>query len=313
MPSSTSSSDGARRFLLRLGCFLAVTVGLFVALELAMRAWVAGDIYAIKYASAFRPAPPERMLVLGASPALQGIHPRYLEEAGLSVYNFAYSGGNPAFFRAWYAIYRQHNPAPRRVVYATDWFMFRRGFLGRSIASDAEFLPLGAYVQLFAKPGISWASLTMNRLALIKHRVRLKNLLFLQTSDDLASAHYKGCVTHTGRYQGKNPMSAETDPGMIAEFDALLDTFAADGVEVIFVQPPSYLPDTGEHPDDQARLAAIARTRGIPLLNYNGDRASAFNRERKNFNNWVHPSRIGAERFSRRLAQDLRPLVAARP
>lgn len=307
MPSSTSSSKGPRALLGRLGAFLGLTLLLLAALEFAVRAMVS-DPYALKYAQAYQSAPPHAHQVWGASPAMQGIHPRYMEASGLSVFNFAYSGGNPRFYQHWYAIYRQVNPAPRLVIYATDWFMFRRGFLGRSIATDAAYLPPASFLGLFSTPGVNWKLLALNRPALIKYRVEVKNSLFLQTDPPEDAAYYKGCWTLSRAYRPLDPIPLDTDAGLVASFHALLDTLRADGVRVILVQPPTYAPDAGEHGQEQAHLQAIARERGLTYLNYNGERASALNYDRRHFTDWLHISAAGAERFSRRLGEDMAAL-----
>lgn len=310
-PSSTSSSSGWA-YLLKLGGFLALTTCLVASLEVFTR-WMMADRYQDKYAATCRPGACPNV-ILGASTALGGIHPRYLEDARFGIYNFAYSGGNATFFRHWYRLFRQTHAAPALVLYATDWSMFQAHFLERTLEADAEYLPWPVFSGLFGEPDASPSRLIMNRLSLVKNRAQLKNLLFWQEPWPTPALYYKGFCTYDtpGAYQPGHRPSATVDTHLMADFQALLDTLKADGTRVVFVQPPNYTPDAGEHPEAQARLAAIARARAIPYLNYNGDRRSALNTDRGLYQDWLHLNLEGAERFSRLLRQDLDHLGVTR-
>lgn len=308
MPSSTSSSERARALIGRLGAFLGLTLLLLAGLEVAVRAMVS-DPFALKYAELRQAPRAGQNLVLGASNTLGGIDPLHLDAAGVRWYNHAFTSANPAFFRRWYRLYRASNPAPARLIYGADWFMFQAGFLERTLEVDSEHLPLEDYLRLWLEPNASFAALLTNRSALLKHRIRLKNMLFLQEPALAPQPYHQGCMTRpVGNYAKLPPPGHTLNRAMVTEFEALLDTLRADRVAVILVQLPSYLPEIGEHPRQQAQLQAIARERGLTYLNYNGDRRSAFNRDRSLFADWVHLNARGAERISRRLAEDLAAL-----
>jgi hypothetical protein len=182
------------------------------------------------------------------------------------------------------------------------------------MAADVEFIPLSAYLGFFAEPHADISSLLTNRFSFIKRRAGLKNMLFLQRDSLIENAYYQGCAyqVHPQAYHKTPAPSAEVAPEQIAAFRALLARLKGDGARVVCIQMPSYTPEVGEHPKEQARLSALTREAGVPYLNYNGDRRTAFNDDAGNYIDWVHLNTRGAETFSRRLKQDLDALGVTR-
>jgi hypothetical protein len=82
----------------------------------------------------------------------------------------------------------------------------------------------------------------------------------------------------------------------VTAFKQLIDQFLEDGIEVVFVEAPEYLPgrNVPRYEELTQIIRDIAGERNIPFLNYNAERASAFNRDARNYSDWGHMNDRGA-------------------
>ncbi len=128
---------------------------------------------------------------------------------------------------------------------------------------------------------------------------------------NITSEYYKGYIPWDVAFAG-----GTTTVGCIHNrrewrtFEKLLDQFEEDGIKVIFVECPEY---SGWKSTDREvynqELAELAKARGIPFLNYNDELASDLNDDNKNYSDWGHMSKRGSTKFSRILAEDLKPVL----
>lgn len=299
----------ASRFLQRAALFcltlLLLLMGVDASIGLATTRYEE-----LKYRALFDREARHAHIVIGNSHAMHGIDPRQIEAPGFSLYNFAFSGGNPLFFERWYKLYRAYQPAPKVVLLSADWFIFKP-VLTRRFEHDAEYMPPAELAHLILDPLISVRTLLANRFPLIKEREPLARALIGEEPPTrvVVEAYHKGYAPyHVRRWGHQYPYKARDSRYYQAAFVRLLDLLAAEGARVVFVQVPEYLPDAGEHPVENARLEAIAAARGIPFLNYNAERKSAFNYDRSLFTDWGHMNERGSARFGPVLRDDLQAL-----
>jgi hypothetical protein len=107
------------------------------------------------------------------------------------------------------------------------------------------------------------------------------------------------------------------------DFEALLDEFKKDGVTVILIQAPHYLPAIQANEiirdallEQNRQIAEIARRRGLVFLDYNGPNVSQINSDYRLFSRTHHLNDEGAKQFSIRLEKDLSlilPPAAGKP
>lgn len=299
-----------RAFAWRATIFLGTLLLSLGAVDRSLAALVT-DAAELKYQAMLDARLAHPHIVLGTSHAELGINPRHIEQEGFSLYNFAFSGSNPRYLRHWYELFRSRRPAPSLVLLSADWFLFKPS-LDRQFEQDSEYWPVTTFARsLLFTPELSRSAMLLNRFPLVKERQTLQQLFFPQERGGrfLIERYYKGYVpVEVQAFRWMEPERGLDHPARRADFERLLERLEADDVQVVFFQAPEHLPTAGEHPVENEQIAAIARDRGIPFLNYNTDRRSAMNLEKGYFIDWGHLNERGSEIFSRRLAEDLRAL-----
>jgi len=129
------------------------------------------------------------------------------------------------------------------------------------------------------------------------------------------SSFYKGYVPWEQDFGGGSAGRAMSGMGSLetekASFVSLLKQFEAEGIPVVFVMAPEYLPgrDAPQFDELTGIIADIARDFGIKFLNYNTDLASDINRDHTCYSDWGHLNDKGAHLFSKKLYEDLNPIL----
>lgn len=306
-----------RRFLLKLMAFglsFAILVG---GLEASAALWLTAPTQAtmdaLKYRDLFDRTRRQEHLVIGTSHAVYGVEPGVLARAGLPVYNFGYRNATPRFYRDWYALFERLHGAPRSVIFAVDWFIFT-DHTNQRLETHSRFFPRDVFWSMLAeRPGRAPA-LIANRFTLYADRARMKGALLGNQvgHHDLArfDQGYLPYANDAGAHRMRPWDDGERVEAYREDFERTLDAMARGGVRVVLVQIPELLPVAGEHPRQNAELAAIAARRGLPFLNYNGERRGPINEDKAMFYDWAHLNAAGCRRFSETLARDLRALPA---
>jgi hypothetical protein len=129
----------------------------------------------------------------------------------------------------------------------------------------------------------------------------------------LLSSFYKGFVPWVSDFGGHFAGTANTNYKSEEEaaLISLLAQFKADGIPVVFVMAPEYLPgrDAPQFERMTEILSEIAKERDIPFLNYNTDRKSEINEDYTCYSDWGHLSEKGAHIFSKKLYEDLKEFI----
>ena len=127
------------------------------------------------------------------------------------------------------------------------------------------------------------------------------------------SSFYKGFVPWKADFDGKSSQRVRTDFKQEEEaaLESLLAEFEADGIPVIFVMAPEYLPgrDAPQFERMTEIIGGIAKQRGIPFLNYNTELVSEINGDYTCYSDWGHLSEKGAHIFSKKLYEDLKEFI----
>lgn len=127
------------------------------------------------------------------------------------------------------------------------------------------------------------------------------------------SSFYKGFVPWHAEFHGHYAGTARTNFHQ-AEYDAfrtLLQQFADDGIPVVFVMTPEFLPGrTAPQFDEMTEIInRIAREKNIPFLNYNTTLVSEINSDYTLYSDWGHLNYTGARIFSQILHDDLNMIL----
>jgi hypothetical protein len=302
-------------FALKLGAF----AGLFLLFAFLLGRWMDKGVathYDLQYEEAIHPKVKANLIVLGASHATHGINPRYLEGDRVRAYNLALNGGNPVFYLEWYdKVLSRYYPRPSLVLYAADWFMFDDHLLARRFEQDSKYFPFRLFVAEMGNSG-AFETLLLNRFTVIRDRKKLFSLLFRRKRYEdfyVLAKYYRGFVPFESKRDLHKTKAIRIThrPEQLKAFEGILDRLARDGIKVVLVQVPEYIPGR-ESPaiaENRERLTRIARERNLPFLDYNGERASNINYERAFFSDWGHLNEKGAEVFSMRLREDLGELL----
>jgi hypothetical protein len=274
--------------------------------------WELNPHYPLQYNEVFRPQVKADVIILGASHATHGINPFYLEEDGYRIYNFSLNGAGPLFNLTWYEkIFRRHYPKPRYVIYAVHWIMFDDQLLKRRFEQDSRYFPL-SYLLKELKEFKAAKGLLLNRFALFRERKHLAGRLFQKTFREpyLPSKYYNGFIPFERKatLEGQEKIDPKNSPIQIQAFEELLDAFERDGVKVVFVHVPGYLPGRGDSSISEGMdlLYQIAHARKIPFLDYETDRISAINTDKTLFSDAAHLNEKGSRYFSNLLRKDIK-------
>ncbi len=297
--------------LLRKG---GLFVGVLVLILMLMDTWMDRELYPhypLQYEEVFSPRVKADVVILGASHATHGINPRHLETDNLRVFNFALNGAGPRFYWEWYQkIFSRYYPKPRCIIYAVHWIMFDDQLLKRKFEMDSKYFPPHFFLKIFWNVE-SGRSLLLNRFAFIRERKQLAGRLFGKRYRDVypVQKYYRGFIPFETKRNLNNidpvvPCNKETE---MNAFERLLDAFEKDGIRVIFVQVPGYLPGRqgSEFSETTRLLHQIAQRRQIPFLDYETEKVSAINTDQTLFSDWAHLNEKGSEAFSKMLARDL--------
>jgi hypothetical protein len=124
---------------------------------------------------------------------------------------------------------------------------------------------------------------------------------------------YKGFAPYVADFGGHNAGTVGTNYKQEEEaaFIALLKQFESDGIPVVFVMAPEYLPGRTAPQFERMTeiITEIARERNIPFLNYNTDLESEINNDYNYYSDWGHLNDKGAHIFSQRLYDDLNKIL----
>jgi hypothetical protein len=287
---------------------------ILLILLILMNQWMDRELnphYPLQYGEVFRPTVNANVIILGASHATHGINPRYLEGDHFRVYNFSLNGAGPLFNLTWYKkIFKHYYPQPLYAIYAVHWIMFDDQLLKRKYEQDSHYFPL-PFLLKELKEFKSAKRLLLNRFALIRERKHLAGRLFQKTFREvyLPAKYYNGFIPfeRRGTLDEEERVNPKNDPIQIKAFEELLDEFERDGVKVIFVHVPGYLPARGDSnvSEGMELLNDLSRKRRIPFLDYETERISAINTDKTLFSDSVHLNKKGSDRFSSLLRTDL--------
>jgi len=270
--------------------------------------------YPLHYEEVFYPKVNADLIILGASQATHGIHPKYLESEHLKVFNFALNGAPPLFYLKWYReIFRPHYRKPAYAIYSVHWVMFDDIFLARRFENDSQYFSFPFFISQL-KEFNSLKALLFNRFAFMKNRKRVFEKLFHKKRERYPSEkYYKGFIPFKTREKLRKTevTNPRINPVQWKAFEALLNDLKHDGIKVIFVQPPGYLyAREDQHITHNVRLLKeIAEQREIPFLDYEAEKISSINTNPELFADWTHMNEKGSHAFSKLLRQDLDDLL----
>ena len=122
------------------------------------------------------------------------------------------------------------------------------------------------------------------------------------------SRYYQGYIPfETQRDLDKKDLAnPRIDPDQLKAFEELLNVFEREGIRVIFVEIPDYIPgrDSSTIEKNMQLIHKIARERKIPFLNYETEKVTEINYTRDYYVDWAHLNGKGSEAFSKLLRND---------
>jgi hypothetical protein len=293
---------------------LLLFVLILLAIVSLMNLWMDREIYphySLQYGEAFHPKVKADVIIMGASHATHGIHPRYIEIDHIKVFNFAFNGASPIFNLNWYEkVFQPNYPRPSCVIYGVHWVMFDSQFLQRRFEQDSKYFPFRFFLNEF-RDFKTLKTLLLNRFAFIRERKQIMpRLLKKRRQGEVypVSRYYQGYIPfETQRDLDKKDLAnPRIDLDQLKAFETLLNEFEREGVKVIFVQVPDYIPgrDSSTIEKNMQRIQKIARERKIPFLNYETEKVTEINYTRDYYVDWAHLNGKGSEAFSKLLRND---------
>lgn len=302
-----------KKFLIQSIGFLIIVFTILTILNFRFKQTITPyDYYGFQYKEIFEHEYKANTIIIGTSHATHGIQPALLNDTETTVYNFACDGSNPEFYQNWYhTIFKPNYPKPEKIIFAVEWFFFDTDELWRTFEHDAVYFPRDIYFKsLITNPNLNKTALINNRYPAIKNRRNPQRLLQYDPYPYLTSEYNAGFipVKEIGRNIEELKIAnfnIEKDQQKI--FENLINTFIQEGIELVFVNPPAYN-FTGiqyENSVLQKYYDSICVVNHIPFLQYNTEKRSFINSDKKYFNDGGHMNYAGSAKFSRMLKNDL--------
>ncbi len=261
------------------------------------------------------------VVINGSSRALNHYDPRIISQVtGLSAYNLGMNGVQVDVQLAMLRTYLSLNAKPRLVIQNLETFIFEATAQGQ-IYDPGLYIPYLRHDELY-RPlrAIDPAAWKWKHIPLYGYAV--EDMRFTWVWGLL------GCVGFSGRedyFLGFNPRHTEwtedfdrfksavgdgktyrIDRRGLEALTAIIETCAAQGIELILVYSPEYFemqPLVSNREEIFATLRELCARHRIPLWDYSD---SPISRQRNNFYNSQHLNARGAERFSTDLANRMR-------
>jgi hypothetical protein len=270
----------------------------------------------LQYHEVFHPKVKADVVIFGASNTAHGINPRYLEEGHFKIYNFSMDGASPSFILNWYKkIFEPHYPKPLCVIYGVHWGMFDENFAQRRFEQDSKYFPGELLFREFlGARGLDdlerVKTLLLNRFGIFRERKKLPNRLFRGEGNVyVLPRFYNGFIPYEreGGLDKKRDITPKNFEAEIKAFEELLDEFEKNGIEVIFVEVPGYLPARNPSNIEEGNrlLNKIAERRKILFLDYDTNKITNINTDPRMFSDWIHLNEKGSDAFSKLLRSDL--------
>ena len=262
-------------------------------------------------------------LICGHSRAYRHISPKILDTAlHINSYNLGMSGLYFDFQYARFRIYLEHNKKPKYIIQQIDVGFFREQ---EELLSETQYLPYlndsiirnvtdkyngrftlpEKYIPLFKynnhfdliSTGIKWYFNKAHKEKLDFYKGYIPNDLKWDSSfADFKKVHPTGVVY-------------ETNPAILAEFEAYLDYCKNNDIKVVFVCSPMYRESfllINNRDKIMDLINGYARKYNIPFLDYSND---SMCYDKNNFYNSQHLTKLASEQFSLKLANDLKPII----
>jgi len=272
--------------------------------------------YRLQYDELINSNSDNEYVILGGSKATHGIRPSYLKLPGMSGYNFALNGANPEFYFNWYReLFRKTYQRPKYIIFSVSFFLFDEHWLWRRYEQDSEYFPIYIFLNnLVNLKGFDTEMLLMNRFPFTKYK-KINDLVHLfsnQRDKSMPVNEYdRGFIPYEAHDPNSiNDRSEIISHNQIIYFEKLIDLINKDGIKLIFVNLPEYgLISNYTNLESSSIFNKIASKYSIPTLNYNVDKRSNINEERKYYSNWVHLNTKGSMEFSKVLSRDLRNII----
>lgn len=124
----------------------------------------------------------------------------------------------------------------------------------------------------------------------------------------VTSGFYQGYIPWENGFGGhRSDAGCNDNPSQVKDFTKLLDIFKKEGIPMVFVMCPEYIPGRNAPQFDEKNnyLIKLAEQYEIPYLNYNTDLVSDLNNDYMYFSDWGHMNTAGSTLFSKTLANDI--------
>lgn len=256
------------------------------------------------------------VLVMGSSRAYVQFNPAVIDTIlGVNSYNLGMDGRRADSQILQYKIYRQqHNKKPKLIIYEVS-----HGTMNRSNGYEREqFLPYLHDKNLWratkSTEGFTLADRLLPCWRYLGYQKLLKQL-FIEKKQlkDYSDPLHKGFHGFHKHWSGKalsnvHSVSYDKNPAIIQQYKDFVKDCKQSGIQVVMVISPFYIGGTRKMQDAggmQRMFQKIAAECNVPLLDYTYDELSF---DTAYFYNTMHLNDIGADIFSRKVANDIRTL-----
>ncbi len=249
--------------------------------------------------------------IFGASQLVHGINPKYLEEKGLTSYNFAFNGASPEFTYHWFTkIFLQYNQAPKVVLIDVSKSSFDTSYVWRKIEHDSKFFSLNMFMKEMLSAENPYKSKKisfLNRFDVFREKKHPECLFTKKDEADFDNNRfYKGYVPYLLNVACKKDFLPESNEQSRLYFIRQIKEFKSRNCKIIFVASPVFLGDGyNSNLKKFEFVEELAEKHSITYLNYNDSLQSEINLDKSNYADCLHLNDKGSKQFSQRLTADL--------
>ena len=257
------------------------------------------------------------LLVIGNSRALSHFSPLILDSSlHLNSYNLGIGGHQFNIHNLRYQLYKEHNILPKIILLNVDFFTMQTNPFGHEREQVLPFVRDSVFQNELPKIGFSKAELYLPLFRYFGYQMVIKNGLmeFLHLHHYNTQASLKGYWPETGKW---NPLALNNleefstiiEKENVTKFENLIKECKRNHIQIILIYSPIFYVALNKVQNKSAfdsLFHTISQKYKVPYLDYSND---SICNDTNYFHVAIHLNKYGAEKFSRKLAIDVKKIL----
>lgn len=257
------------------------------------------------------------LLIMGNSRALSHYSPGVMDSVlNMNCYNLGIGGHpfNVQYLK--YKLYREHNKLPKVIVQNVDFFTFREDIIGHQREQVLPYVQDPLMRDELSNLGFSKIELYLPLFRYFGYQMVVKNGLF----EFFKLHHYcfqkaeKGFWPDNGKWNPQalnnlQKIESFAEPASIRQFEQFIQYCKQHDIQLVMVYTPVYCKALEKLPNRSTFDTLFKKLSQKYQLNYLDYSHDPVCKDSSYFHVAIHLNKRGAEWFSRKLSEDLKPIL----